>query len=103
MPQAAFGVALQQAAELGMEPVWRRLQQLAALLRGGLAQIPGVTVRDRGRCLCAIVSFTKVAHPIKGLRFVVEHLNLAPYGQNLDCGKLGLVCVGLGFRAGVRV
>ena len=51
---------MQQAVDVGMDHVWLRLQGLAALLREGLALIPGVTVQDHGRCLCAIVSFTKV-------------------------------------------
>ncbi len=58
--QAAFGVALQQALDVGMVQTEQRLACLAGLVRSGLAQVPGVTVRDRGRRLCAICSFTKV-------------------------------------------
>ena len=59
--QAAFGVAVQQALDIGMDRTEKRLAYLAELVRCSLAQVPGVTVRDRGRRLCAICSFTKVA------------------------------------------
>ena len=52
-----LGVAARYAAGLGLESIWQRVQSLAALLRARLAQIPGVTVCDRGRTQCAIVSF----------------------------------------------
>ena len=60
--QAAFGVAVQQALDLGTDQIERRLEHLASLVRKGLAVVPGVTVRDHGRRLCAICSFTKVCH-----------------------------------------
>ena len=50
---------MKQALDIGMVLTERRLRHLAGLLRSGLARVPGVTVRDRGRRLCAICSFTK--------------------------------------------
>ena len=61
--QAGLGVAVQYANELGVDWIWERVQQLAAELRSNLRCIPGVTVHDRGRLLCGIVSFTKVGLP----------------------------------------
>ena len=58
--QAGLGVAVQYANQLGADWIWERVQQLAAELRAKLSSIPGVTVHDRGRRLCGIVSFTKV-------------------------------------------
>ena len=52
-----LGIAVRYAARLGLESIWQRVQSLAALLRARLAEIPGVTVCDRGRVQCAIVSF----------------------------------------------
>ena len=53
-------MALQQALDVGMVQTEQQLAHLAGLVRSGLARVPGVTVRDRGRRLCAICSFTKV-------------------------------------------
>lgn len=61
--QAGLGVAVQYANELGVDWIWERVQQLAADLRSKLRGVPGVTVHDRGRLLCGIVSFTKVGPP----------------------------------------
>ena len=59
--QAGLGVAARYANELGVDWIWERVQELAAELRSRLRSIPGVTVHDRGRLLCGIVSFTKVS------------------------------------------
>ena len=58
--QAGLGVAVQYANELGIDWIWTQVQQLAAELRSKLQSMPGVTVHDRGRSLCGIVSFNKV-------------------------------------------
>jgi cysteine desulfurase / selenocysteine lyase len=52
-----LGVAARYAARLGLESIWHRVRLLAALLRARLGEIPGVTVCDRGRTQCGIVSF----------------------------------------------
>ena len=59
--QAALGVAVQYANELGVDWIWERIQHLAAELRVKLARLPGVTVHDRGALLCGIVSFSKAS------------------------------------------
>ena len=56
--QVGLGVAVQQCVQLGIRRIWARIQQLAALVRDGLGRLPGVTVQDRGRLLCGLVSFT---------------------------------------------
>jgi cysteine desulfurase / selenocysteine lyase len=53
-----LGVAIDYALGWGVEAIWERVQALAALLREGLAQIPGVIVRDRGVQRCGLVTFT---------------------------------------------
>jgi len=53
-------VAVRQALDVGPGAAWERIRELANSLRGGLAGIPGVTVRDSGRLLCGLVSWTKV-------------------------------------------
>lgn len=52
-----FGVAVRYALDVGVEPIWQRVRDLAGRARDGLASIPGVEVRDRGRVPGAIVTF----------------------------------------------
>ena len=53
-----LGVAADYALALGIDAIWERVQALGATLRARLAELPGVTVRDHGRVLGAIVTFT---------------------------------------------
>jgi selenocysteine lyase/cysteine desulfurase len=53
-----LGVAIDYALEWGLEAIGERVAALAARLRQGLAEVPGVTVHDRGERLCGIVTFT---------------------------------------------
>jgi cysteine desulfurase / selenocysteine lyase len=57
-----FRVAIEYALALGLKKIERRVQGLAALLRGRLGEIGGVTVRDLGRVGCGIVTFTCEGH-----------------------------------------
>jgi selenocysteine lyase/cysteine desulfurase len=54
----ALGVAVDHALGWGIDAIAARDAELAAGLRARLAEIPGVTVRDRGEQLCAITTFT---------------------------------------------
>ena len=56
--QIGLGVAVDHALEWGIEAIAERNAALAAGLRARLAELPGVTVRDRGARLCAITTFT---------------------------------------------
>jgi selenocysteine lyase/cysteine desulfurase len=56
--QIGLGVAVDHALEWGIDAIAERTVALAAGLRERLAEIPGVTVRDRGERLCAITTFT---------------------------------------------
>ena len=53
-----LGRAVDYALTLGLDAIAERVQQLAALLRSKLREIPSVTVHDRGRMQCGIVTFT---------------------------------------------
>ena len=50
-------VAADQANELGMEPIWARLRELADGLRTRLSTVKGVTLTDLGKVKGAIVTF----------------------------------------------
>ena len=56
--QIGLGVAVDHALSWGVDAIADRTSALAAGLRERLAALPGVTVRDRGRQLCAITTFT---------------------------------------------
>ncbi len=53
-----LGVAADYALALGVDAIWERVRALGATLRARLAELPGVSVRDHGRVLGAIVTFT---------------------------------------------
>ena len=55
-----LGVAAEYVLEIGIEAIWERVQHIAGVLRQQLQELQGVTVQDRGRLLCGIVSFTMV-------------------------------------------
>ena len=57
--QLGLGAAVDYALALGMEEIERRVTSLAATLRTRLAEVPGVTVHDRGARRSGIVTFTR--------------------------------------------
>lgn len=65
--QVALGIAVDYALALGLGNIQKRVLVLAAHLRAGLAQIAGITLRDKGRRLCGIVSFTQAGRSAESL------------------------------------
>jgi len=53
-----LGAAVDYALDIGIGPIERRCRLLADRLRGGLASVRGIRIRDLGRTPGAIVSFT---------------------------------------------
>lgn len=53
-----LSAAIDYALEWGLDPIWQRIQTLAAHLRTCLSALPGVRVHDRGATQCGIVTFT---------------------------------------------
>ena len=60
--KVGLGVAADYALDVGLESIWERVHALAAMLRSRLGDLPGVTVRDRGRVLGATVTFEVAGH-----------------------------------------
>ncbi len=65
--QLGLGTAVDYALGWGLPDIAGRIEPLAAELRRQLADIPGVSVRDRGRRRCGIVSFTVEGKPARDL------------------------------------
>ena len=67
-----LGVAVEYALGLGMTNMCERIHGLAALMRRKLLEQPGITIHDKGRRLCGIVSFTLVSiQTEKGIGWLV--------------------------------
>ena len=100
--QAGLGVAARYANELGVDWIWERVQELATELRSRLESIPGVTVHDRGRLLCGIVSFTKVSSlmgPYAPHQCIAQQLMLeinVDWGSQPAMTGVGAICMGAG-------
>jgi selenocysteine lyase/cysteine desulfurase len=58
-----LGAAVDHALSWGLDAIAARTTQLAERLRAGLAEVPRVTVRDKGVERCAIVTFTLDGRP----------------------------------------
>lgn len=57
-----LATAMQYAAEIGIDEISARNIELSSHLRRRLAELPGVTVRDKGVDMSAIVTFTVDGH-----------------------------------------
>ena len=98
-------VAADQANELGMEPIWARLRELADGLRARLSTVKGVTLTDLGKVKGAIVTFavtTKDHNELKAkLREQAINVTVSTqFSSRLDLKGRGLLNV---MRASVHV
>ena len=65
--QLGLGAAVDYALGWGLADIAERIEPLAAELRRRLAEIPDVSVRDRGRRRCGIVTFTVEGKPARDI------------------------------------
>ena len=77
--KVGLGVAADYARTVGVEQVWERVRELAARLRAGLAELPAVTVADRGKVLGAIVTFSVRGLAAADVRtaLATQHVNVS--------------------------
>lgn len=97
-------VAVDYALEVGLERIAARCTALAERLRAGLAEIPGVTVHDKGRVRCAIVTFSHAGLPAEEVvaRLRAQGINLSvsgAAGTRIDMDRRGLAAI---VRAGLH-
>jgi cysteine desulfurase / selenocysteine lyase len=93
--RAGLREAVAYARGWGLDAVAERVTALAAGLRGRLAEIPGVTVHDRGRRRCGIVAFTADGTDADAVRahLAAEGINVSvsdPSSTLLDARARGL-------------
>ena len=93
--KVGLGVAVDYALAIGVADGWRRVQELASRLRSELAEIPEVTLLDRGAVLGATVTFSvaDVSAVDVRRRLAAEHINVSVMdaaSAQLDFGARGL-------------
>jgi selenocysteine lyase/cysteine desulfurase len=98
-------VAVDQANELGMEPIWARLRALADGLRSRLAALAGVTLTDLGQVKGGIVTFAVAGADHLALRDALRRQGInvtvsTQFSSRLDLKGRGLLNV---MRASVHV
>jgi selenocysteine lyase/cysteine desulfurase len=91
-----LGVAIDYALQWGLPTTWKRIRELAYLLRTRLSPIPGLIVHDRGVTQCGIVTFTLAGRePVEIKQFLArQHINVTVSEQKstlLDLSERGLV------------
>ncbi|HET6234481.1 MAG TPA: aminotransferase class V-fold PLP-dependent enzyme [Acetobacteraceae bacterium] len=80
--QLGLGAAVDYALGWRLTDIAARTDTLAAELRRRLAEIPGVSVRDRGRRLCGIVTFTVEGKPPRDIAAALHR-------QRINCHASG--------------
>jgi selenocysteine lyase/cysteine desulfurase len=88
-----LGIAAEHALEWGLEAIADRNRHLADGLRARLAEVRGVTVRDRGAQLCAITTFT-----VDGVTPTEAAGHLRAQGTNVRSASVTFAQLDLGAR-----
>lgn len=74
--KVGLGVAIDYALGWGLGAIEARVTVLADRLRGQLAEVPGVQVRDPGAKRCGIVTFTAEGHAPDALKEALGHASI---------------------------
>src|SRR5690606_37545984 len=96
--------AVDYAQAVGLERIGARCTALAARLRDGLGDVPGIALHDKGRERCAIVTFSLAGMAAAELvaRLHAQGINLSVSGAGstrIDMDGRGLTAIA---RAGVH-
>ena len=90
-----LGVAIRGLLDLGPAAVERRISALAADLRARLASTTGVTVHDRGRVRCGIVTFSVARHPAGAIKAALRERGVEVSECEVASYRLGMAHRGL--------
>jgi selenocysteine lyase/cysteine desulfurase len=93
--KVGLGVAVDYALEVGLEATWERIRLLASQLRSTLAEVPGVTVLDRGEVLGATVTFTVAGRPAPDVRDALHAQGINVSVMDADSARLDYDARGL--------
>jgi selenocysteine lyase/cysteine desulfurase len=90
-----LGVAVDYALDQGLDAIADRVRRLARTLRGALAEIPGVTVRDQGRTRGGITTFTAEQRGAEAIRAALRERDVnvsvsPPSSTRLDADQRDL-------------
>jgi selenocysteine lyase/cysteine desulfurase len=93
-----LGVAIDYVLSWGLETIWRRVSELASMLRLRLQQIPSVQLHDLGLRKCGIVTFTMDGYSPQEIhrKLAAQHINVSistPASTRLDMDQRGLAGV----------
>jgi cysteine desulfurase/selenocysteine lyase len=88
--KVGLGVAADYALGVGVDQIWPYVRSLAEELRGQLAQLPSVTVLDRGEILGAIVAFSVKAKPVADVQAALAARNVNVSTTTASSARLDL-------------
>jgi selenocysteine lyase/cysteine desulfurase len=93
-----LGAAVEYALALGIDAIWARIREVAAELRGRLAGVPGVVLREQGAAPCGIVTFVVEGRRAAEVRELLgeQRVNVQPIPREhslIDMDARGLVDV----------
>jgi selenocysteine lyase/cysteine desulfurase len=93
--QLALGAAADYALALGVEALWTRIRELGGELRERLRALPRVTLHDRGRELCGIVTFSVAGHPAAAVREALGREGVNVWVSEAESARLSMAPRGL--------
>jgi cysteine desulfurase/selenocysteine lyase len=86
--KVGLSAALAYASAIGIDAIAERNDHLATRLRRGLAEVPGVTLRDKGARRCAIVTFTVDGHDPAAIQRTLRQRSINVSTSSLTSARL---------------